>query len=70
MYLTFQNKNEADMRNIVEAVKRGNDMISTDRVWSMIELEDGRVALNVGDGEGLTDAELEMCVEELPQEAP
>lgn len=70
MYLIFANKNEADTRNITEAVKRGNDMISTNRVWSMIELEDGRVALDVQDGEGLTDSELEMCVDELPQEAP
>lgn len=70
MYLIFNNINEADTRNITEAVKRGHDMISTNRVWSMIELEDGRVALDVQDGEGLTDSELEMCVDELPQEAP
>ena len=70
MYLIFTNKNEADIRNIAEAVKRGCDMINTNRVWSMIELEDGRVALDVQDGEGLTDSELEMCVDELPQEAP
>jgi len=70
MYLIFANKNEADIRNIAEAVKRGCDMVNTNRVWSMIELEDGRVALDVGDGEGLTDAELEMCIDELPQEAP
>lgn len=67
MYLIFANKNEADVRNITEAVKRGHDMISTNRVWSMIELEDGSVALDVGDGEGLTDSELGMCVEELPE---
>ena len=70
MYLIFANKNEADTRNITEAVKRGHGMISTNRVWAMTELDDGRVALNVEDGEGLTDAELEMCVDELPQEAP
>lgn len=65
MYLIFANKNEADLRNIAEAVKRGCDMVNTNRAWSMIELEDGRVALNVEDGEGLTDDELSRCVNEL-----
>ena len=66
MYLIFLNKNEANIRNITEAVKRGCDMVNTNRVWSVAkEYEDGKIALNVEDGEGLTDDELSRCVNEL-----
>jgi hypothetical protein len=67
MYLIFENKNEADTRNMVEAAKRGHDMIRTRKVWHVIkEYEDGRIALDVLDGEGLTSSELSQCVDELP----
>jgi len=64
MYLILESI-EANNRNVAEAIRRNCDMVNTRKWWREIELEDGRVALDVEDGEGLTDAELETCVDEL-----
>jgi hypothetical protein len=69
MILLFNSKEERDTRNIVEAVKRGCDMITTKFWWSSIdEGDDSIFALDVKDGEGLTDAEIAQCVDQLPIE--
>lgn len=69
MILLFNSKEERDTRNIVEAVKRGCDMITTKFWWSSIdEGDDSIFALDVKDGEGLTDAEIAQCVGQLPIE--
>jgi hypothetical protein len=70
MILLFNSKEERDTRNIVEAVKRGCDMITTKFWWSNVdENEYPNVwGLYVKDGEGLTDAEIAQCVDELPIE--
>jgi hypothetical protein len=58
---------EALLRNREEATKRGCEM-STIYWWAFDVLPNGVVALNVGDGEGLSEDELAMCVEELPND--
>lgn len=65
MILPFNTEKEAKERNMLEAVKRGCDMVTTKYWWSdPIEYE-SKWYLDVGDGEGLTQDELEMCVEKL-----
>jgi len=54
---------DAIERNNFESFKRGCST-STCEWWSVIELKEGLV-LDVGDGDGLTKAELKLCVKEL-----
>lgn len=66
MYLIFETLQASEERNLIEAMRRGCDLKTTNRVWSISKkYENGRVALNVGDGEGLTEEELNNCVETL-----
>ncbi len=62
-------KQEGLKRNSTEAVKRGCTS-PTIYWWSWTELKDNKIALNVGDGDGLTKDELAQCVDELPNETP
>lgn len=66
MYLLFETYEEAELRNRFEALKRGCNGTTTKYWWAIAyEYEDGRVALDVGDGDGLSDDELNNIVEEL-----
>lgn len=65
MYLIFESEQLAKERMMVEAIRRGCDMATTRYWWSIAKkYEDGRVALNVGDGDGLTETELANCVDD------
>ncbi len=64
MYLILD-KEKADERNRFEAFKR-NAFWKNAKAWSEVYLEDGSIALDVGDGDGLTDEEKAQCVNELP----
>lgn len=68
MYLILPTE-EAKERNALEALKRGCKHPTT-AWWSTSQINNNMAALHVMDGDGLTDSELEMCVDELPQEAP
>ena len=70
MILLFNSKEERDTRNIVEAVKRGCDMITTKFWWSNVdENEYPNVwGLYVGDGDGLTEEEKAQLVETIETE--
>ena len=57
----------AYIRNVTEAIKRGCDLSTTSKWWSEVVLEDGRVALKVQDGSGLSPEELAACVTKLPE---
>ena len=63
MYLIITTE-QAEQRNRQEATSRGCSGVTV-KWWSEITIE-GETALNVGDGEGLTEEELNQCVEELP----
>jgi hypothetical protein len=63
MYLILP-KDEALARNNKEAISRGCEP-PTIYWWASTELADGTIALDVGDGEVLTDLELTMCVTEI-----
>ena len=56
----------AYIRNVTEAIKRNCNIETTSEWWSEVVLEDGRVALKVQDGSGLSPEELASCVEFLP----
>lgn len=60
MYLILP-KEEALARNNQEAISRGCES-PTIYWWASTELADGTIALHVGDGDGLTEDELKMCV--------
>jgi hypothetical protein len=68
MILIFNTKEERDIRNMIEAVKRGCDMVTTKMWWSNLEENEypNVWGLLVGDGAGLTEDELAQCVNELP----
>jgi hypothetical protein len=65
MILQFDTQQEADERNKFEAFKRG---CQTPTVfwWKRAELNEnsGKWELDVGDGDGLTDEELAMAIDE------
>jgi len=54
-------------RNKAEALNRGCSS-PTLFWWSWIDLDANNIALNVGDGNGLSEAELSQCVSEMPKE--
>lgn len=64
MYLILP-KEEALVRNNQEAIKRGCTP-PTVFWWSWDQLTPDTVWMSVGDGDGLTEEELNMCVENLP----
>ena len=66
MYLIFTTYEEADTRNRKAIDDLGYPTGTTIKKWIEIETTDGRFALDVGNGEGLTDEEIAKCVDELP----
>lgn len=63
MYMILPKK-EASARNIQAAIDAGWK-VPNGKIWVEIELPEGMVALYVKDGKGLTDEELERCVDTL-----
>jgi hypothetical protein len=63
-YLPFDTEQAAQERNVIEAIRRGCDMVTTREWWPMVEYGDGW-ALDVGDGDGLSEEELARTVETL-----
>jgi hypothetical protein len=61
MILPFTTEQAAKERNMIEAIRRGCDMVTTRYWWPMVEHGDGW-ALAVGDGDGLSDEELTRVV--------
>jgi hypothetical protein len=61
MLLPFDNEQAAQERNMIEAIRRGCDMVTTRYWWPMVEHGQGW-ALAVGDGDGLSDEELTRVV--------
>jgi hypothetical protein len=66
MILRFETKEAAEIRNMVEAARRKCDMLTTRSWWAVVSGSDG-LALDVGDGDGLTVDELAQCVDVLPR---
>jgi hypothetical protein len=64
MYLILE-KDAALKRNSEEVIKRGWKPPVL-YWWAMTELPDGRIAMNVKDGQDLSAEELAMCVSQLP----
>lgn len=64
MFLGFDTKEEMEQRNIEGYNALNYPFGETNKRWSEIE-HDGIYYLNVGDGEGLTQDELNNCVETL-----
>jgi len=62
MLLPFETKEAADERNKFEAFKRGCQP-PTIYWWSNPIEHNEKWCLNVGDGEGLTQEELNRCIE-------
>lgn len=67
MILRFETEQQAQDRNMFEAIKRGCDMVNTRYWWPMLEYGDGW-ALVVGDGDGLSADEKARVVNELPEQ--
>jgi hypothetical protein len=65
MYLILDIE-EAEERNKQEAEKRG--CLPPTCFWWANESNETQCALNVGNGDGLTKAELKLCVDELPDD--
>lgn len=63
MYLILPTE-QAEARNAQEAQNRNCGDVTT-KWWSEVTIE-GETALNVGDGNGLTELELTQTVNELP----
>jgi hypothetical protein len=61
-YLPFTTQQAAIERNMIEAIRRGCDMTTTRYWWPMVEHGDGW-ALDVGDGDGLSEEELERLTD-------
>ena len=65
MILPFETKEAADERNRFEAFKRGCQPPTI--YWWKYPIEiNGKRYLDVGDGDGLTQEEINRCVDELP----
>jgi hypothetical protein len=63
-YLRYTTEQQAQERSMVEAFRRGCDMVSTKYWWPM--LQDGTdYLLNVGDGNGLSIDELARMEDEI-----
>lgn len=68
MYLIFDTYQDAGARNRQAIIDRDWPPGTTQKRWVEIPLSDGRVALDVGNGDGLSDAEISQCVNELPEQ--
>ena len=68
MYLIFQNKQEAEERSLIEAMRQGCDLVKTRYYWSIEESESGVFYCDVGNGETLSEDELAKCVNEIETE--
>lgn len=64
MFLIFDRYEDADARNRKAITDRNWPNGTTEKMWQEIETVNGW-ALDVGDGNGLTQEELELCVIEL-----
>jgi len=62
-YLRFNTKEEAQFRNFTEARRRGYSLPDTVYYWRVADAEG--CVLDVGDGEGLSEEELERLTNEL-----
>jgi len=70
MYLQFKTKQEAEERSLIEAMRRGCDLVTSKYWWTTpIPFEDIYV-IDVEDGNGLTEDELARCIEDLIIEKP
>jgi hypothetical protein len=63
-YLPFDTEQAAQERNMIEAIRRGCDMVTSRYWWPTVDGTEGKV-LNVGDGDGLSEEELARTVANL-----
>lgn len=63
-YLRFTTEQQAQERNIVEAIRRACDMVTTRYWWPMVQ-DGSDYLLMVGDGNGLSDIELTQMKDEI-----
>ena len=65
MYLIFRTYAEADARNRKAITDLNWPKGITQKKWLEIELDNGQWALDVGNGRGLTQEEIEQTINEL-----
>lgn len=65
MYLIFDNKELAEARNRKAITDLNWPQGTTEKRWVEIELDNGQWALDVGNGDGLTQEEFEQTVNEI-----
>lgn len=65
MYLIFETYAEADARNRKAIFDLNWPKGITQKKWLEIELDNGQWALDVGNGDGLTQEEIERTVKEI-----
>ena len=65
MYLIFETYEEADARNRKAITDLNWPQGITQKKWLEIELDNGQWALDVGNGDGLSEEEIEQTVNEL-----
>ena len=65
MYLIFDTYEQADARNRKAITDRNWPLGTTEKMWDEIELDNGQWALNVGNGDWLTEEEIEQAINEL-----
>lgn len=63
MFLVLKT-DEAEIRNRKEAINLGLNPPTLYK-WKQIKINENQTALDVRDGEGLTDAEIAQCVETI-----
>ena len=67
MYLIFDTHELAEVRNTQAITDLGWPQGTTTMRWAYTDLEDSRCALDVEDGDGLSQEELAQCVNVLPE---
>ena len=67
MFLIFDTHELGEVRNRQAITDLGWTQGTTTMRWAYTDLEDGRYALDVEDGDGLTEEELAQCVNVLPE---
>ena len=65
MYLIFETYEEADARNRKAITDLNWPQGTTEKRWVEIELDNGQWALDVGNGDGLSEEEIEQTVNEI-----
>ena len=65
MYLIFDTKELAEARNRKAITDLNWPQGTTEKKWLEIELDNGQWALDVGNGDGLTQEEIEQTVNEI-----